>query len=269
MGRKNKQNITRVQHFIPRFILRRFTNKQGKTNFVDKRYGSKGKAPDGAMYKDFFYEHDDFNPNEIEDLLASRENIYAPIIEKILSYKTLTIDEHKILIEFRHTTYYRSNEFFGFHRFQKRRGENDWMERWDWKSINGLYSSDDWDKDIKKSQLRAIKSVISGDDAAYSVSLWTPICFLFTSKGKKFMVSDSGSLCRGDEMNGIVIIVLSPLHAIMFPRTIKAVELMEKLRVKNDQSTIIFEDISDKDVDIINKMVLEDSFEYYIDPNIN
>lgn len=262
-------NKKRIQHFIPRFILKKFL-ENGAFSFklFDKRYGKfSNKNPRGSMYKEYFYEHDDLGSNEIEDLLAGREGIYAPIIEKLINKVPITLEEHKTLLEFRHVTYYRSNEFIGFHNYQKRRGGNDWMQRLDWKSLNGIYNSDNYEKDIKKSQLRSIKAVIERKDPVYCMSSLTPICFLYTSKNKKFMVSDSGSLCWGDEFRGMVIIVLSPSHAVMFPRLKNAIKIMEKLKVNNQKSTVIYEDLSEEEVDDINTHVLRNSFEYYIDVN--
>ena len=82
------------------------------------------------------------------------------------------------------------------------------------------------------------------------------------------MVSDSGSLCNGNEFEGTVIIVLSPIHALMFPRITSAIKIMEKLGINNKESTIRYEDVDNELVDIVNNRVLERSFEYYIDPNI-
>ncbi len=261
------KELTKVQHFISRFILRNFLTA-GKFKFFDKRYKKfSDKNPKGSMYKEYFYEHDDFAPNEIEDLLATRENVYAPIIKKLLEGKALTLDEHMTLIEFRHVTYYRSSEFTGFHNYQKDRGEDSWMERWDWKSINGIFNSDDPEKDIKKSQLRAIKEVIEREDPIFKLSAYTPICFLFTTKGKKFMLGDNGSVGIGEEFTGMVVIVLSPTQAVAFPRINKAAEIMQKVGVKSNQSTIIYEDAPDEIVDIVNERVKRQSFEYYIDPN--
>jgi hypothetical protein len=258
----------RIQHFIPQFILRKFLNDKS-FKIINKKFNkSSNKGASNSMYKEYFYEHNDFSPNEIEDLLASREGFYASVIEKLINKTPLTLEEHKILLEFRHTTYYRSNEFIGFHNYKKRRGENDWMERWDWKSLNGIYNSKDFEKDIKKSQLRSIKSVIDRKDPVYYISSLTPICFLFTSENKKFMVSDSGSLCWGDEFDGMVIIVLSPIHAIMFPRIKNALSLMEKLGVNNEKSNVIYEKADDDLVDLVNDKVLKSSFEYYIDSNL-
>ena len=259
--------MKRVQHFIPRFILKRFLDK-GSLTFFNKGHGKYSKkSSKGSMYKEYFYEHDDFNPNEIENLLAERENFYAPVIEKILNHESLTLEEHKILLEFRHTTYYRSNEFVAFHGFKKGRAQNDWMERLDRRTINGIYESENLDKDIKKSQLDAIKSVIARKDSAYSISALTPICFVFTSKNRKFMVSDSGSLYWGSEFDGMVVIVVDPLHAIMFPRLKQALEIMKNRQYTNKESNVIYENAPDDIVDMINDRVLKGSFEYYIDPN--
>ncbi|MFA7310022.1 MAG: DUF4238 domain-containing protein, partial [Candidatus Paceibacterota bacterium] len=150
----NKKQITRVQHFVPRFILKRFVASD-RFNLFDKRYGKLyQKTPGRSMYKEYFYEHDNFNPNEVEDLIASRENLYAPIIEKLLAKEKLTLEEHKTLIEFRHITYYRSNEFIGFHTHRKDRGEGSTHQRLDWLRHNGIYSGGNREKDIKQSQLK-------------------------------------------------------------------------------------------------------------------
>ena len=81
------------------------------------------------------------------------------------------------------------------------------------------------------------------------------------------MVSDSGSLCWGNEFNGMVIIVLSPIHAIVFLKLEQSLELMKKMKFTNLKSNILYEDISEDIVDIINNRVVESSFEYYINPN--
>ena len=256
------------QHFIPQFILRKFLKSTSFKLFDKKINKVLDKGASNSMFKKYFYEHKNFHPNEIEDLLAIRENYYAEVVEKLINKKPLTLAEHEILLEFRHTTYYRSNEFIGFHNYEKRRGENDWMERWDWKSLNGIYNSKDFKNDIKKSQLRSIKSVIDRKDPVYYISSLTPICFLFTSINEKFMVSDSGSLCWGDEFDGMVIIVLSPIHAVMFPRLKKALALMEKLGINNKKSNVIYEIADEELIDLINKKVLKSSFEYYINPNL-
>ncbi|MBI4087848.1 DUF4238 domain-containing protein [Candidatus Kaiserbacteria bacterium] len=262
----NKQ-LTRVQHFIPRFILKRFLSS-GDINFFDKRYKKfLSKTPKGSMYKEYFYEHDDFSPNEIEDLLASRENIYSPIIDKVLAGEKLTFDDYKILIEFRHITYYRSNEFMGFHTYKKDRGEGSSHQRLEWLRINGIYESKDVEKDIKRSQLKAIQNVISGQDAAYQMSIRTPLCFVLTSADTKFAIGDNGSISMGEEFEGFTVITISPSHAIAFPRTATAIELMKGMGISGQESTVEYQEIDNELVGLINKRVRDHAFEYYVDPN--
>ncbi len=259
--------MKRVQHFIPRFILKKFISDKWKFKIFDKR-DNRYKSPSDTMYKEYFYEHDDFKPNEIEDLLATRENLYAQVIEKLINKIPLNLEEHKILLEFRHTTYYRSNEFVNFHTYKNGRGKADWEQRHDWRSIMGIFHSKDLENDIKKSRLKAIQAVIKRADPAYCVSLFTPVCFIFTSKGRKFIVSDSGSVCRGDEFDGMVIIVISPIHAIMFPKIKPALGVMTKKDVSKNESTVVYEDAAEDLVDLINEMAIKSSSEYYIDPNL-
>ncbi len=219
------------------------------------------------MYKEYFYEHDDFNPNEVEDLLASREGIYAPIIEKIISRQELTLKEHRTLIEFRHITYYRSNEFIGFHTYKKNRGERSSDQRLDWLRINGIFGSDITDKNIKRSQLKAIQSVISKKDSAYQISSVTPICLVAIAKDRKFVIGDNGSISMGDEFEGMTVIVISPTHALAFPRASTALELMKKIGVTSQTSTIVRLEIDNDLVDTLNERIVDNAFEYYIDPN--
>ncbi len=265
----SKIQLTRVQHFIPRFILKRFL-ASGEFDLFDKRQGKAlSKTPKKSMYKEYFYEHDDFNPNEIEDLLASRENVYAPIIDKIIAKEKLTLEEHQTLIEFRHVTYYRSNEFMGFHTHKKNRGEDSSPQRLDWLSINGIYSAENYENNIKKSQLRAIQNVINRTDSAYYMSSLTPICVVAVSNDRKFAIGDNGSISIGEQFDGATVIVVSPSHALIFPKARTALALMEELKITNQESTIEYREFGNDFVDFVNERVIDWAFEYYIDPNPN
>jgi hypothetical protein len=57
----------------------------------------------------------------------------------------------------------------------------------------------------------------------------------------------------------------------MFPKIINAVELMGKYKLKlnDDKHKIIYEDIDDEHVDIINNKIIDHTFEYYVDPNLS
>ncbi|MFA5876840.1 MAG: DUF4238 domain-containing protein [Candidatus Paceibacterota bacterium] len=262
-----KKKLKRVQHFVPRFILKKFLTSS-EFKLFDKRYKKfLSKTPGGSMYKEYFYEHDDFNVNEVEDLISSRENLYAPIIEKLISREKLTLAEHKTLIEFRHITYYRSNEFIGFHTYKKDRGEGSSHQRLDWLRINGIFSFKNHEKDIKKSQLKAIQNVINQQDSAYQLSSFTPICFVAISNDRKFAIGDNGSISMGDEFDGMAVIVISPSHLLAFPKTRTAVELMEKIGMTNQESKVVYLNIENDLVALINEKIIDRAFEYYIDPN--
>lgn len=265
--------MTSIQHYIPRFLLDKFIDPDKKNIKVfDKllnTYLSGPKYPKRTMMKLFFYEHDSFSENEIEELLQKRESLYAPLIEKLIGGEKLSMKEYALLIEFRHITYYRSNEFIAFHNFQKNRGKNSWIQRWDWRSINGVSNNK---FDAKKSQLDAIKRVIAGTEPIVGISLSTPICFVIKSAGNKFIIGDNGSVSIGGELDGEAIIVVSPEFAIKFPKLASALQLMREIKVKSNENTVIYENADNDEVKLINDAIKEHAFQYWVEypeKNIN
>lgn len=258
--------MTSIQHYIPRFLLDKFADPVKKNIKVfDKlhnSYLSGAKYPKKTMMKLLFYEHDSFSKNEIEELLQKRESLYAPLIEKLISGEKLSMNEYALLVEFRHITYYRSNEFIAFHNFQKNRGKNSWIQRWDWRSINGVSNSK---FDAKKSQLNAIKRVIAGTEPIVEISLSTPICFIFKSTENKFIIGDNGSVSAGGELNGVAIIVLSPECAIMFPKLANAAQLIKKYKVKANENKVIYENVGNDTVELVNDLTKEHAFQYWVE----
>lgn len=255
------------QHYIPRFILRRFLSPTDFDVYYKKQDKWVVRGASNSMGKDLFYEHGSSEPNEIEDLLATREGKFGLVINKILDGKTLSQNEFSLLIEFRHLAYYRSNEFRGFHTFKKSRGISSWEQRSDWRMLNGIYAFDnpnDFESAIKKSQLTAIKSVIDHSDVIFKLSMMAPVCFVFTSKSKKFMIGDSGSISFGGELDGITIIVISPSKALAFPKSLLAMEILANNGLNSGQGLLIHKDIGDDLVAIINSVVKDHSYEYYI-----
>lgn len=254
------------QHYISKFILKKFVNPKSKSFKVfDKKrslYLSGPKYPPKTMMKKFFYEHSSFSLNEIEDLLASRETVYAPIIDKLIKGKVITKGEFRSLLEFRHVTYYRSSEFIAFLTYQKQRGENSWLQRADWRMINGITSSED---DAKRSQLSAIKRTIAGTEPILELSVMTPVCFVLKTSNKRFVIGDNGSISLGAELDGLIVIVVSPWVALMFPRTLKATEMMKQHTVKLYDCLLLFEDIKDDVVDLINKRTKEQAYAYWVE----
>lgn len=258
--------MKRSQHYLPRFILKKFIDLKSKSfkvfDIKTNTYLSGPKYPPKTMTKALFYEHDSLKPNEIEDLLASRESIYAPIIDKILLRQSISKDEFAHLLEFRHVTYYRSNEFVAFHSFQTSRGENSWRQRWEWRSFNGSYETT---FDVKKSQVNAIKRTINGTEPILQLSLLTPVCIALQSSSKKFIIGDSGSLSMGDELKGVVIIVISPYVALLFPRPSAAVEMMKERHLKLSNPLLMYEDCDDELVETINKATRHQAFAHWVE----
>jgi hypothetical protein len=261
-----KQN----QHYIPKFLLKKFTDDKSKGFRVfDKTkesFLSGVKYPKKTMVEKLFYEHNSLKPNEVEDLLSKQETRYSVLINKIINGgDTLTRKDFRTLMEFRHVTHYRSSEFFAFHTHHKNRGDNSWLQRADWRSLNGIYNTDDYEGDMKKSQLNAIKRTIAGTETILKMSLLTPVCVVFELKDKRFVIGDSGSISMGGEFDGVVVIVISPQHALMFPRTLKALEVMKKFNIKNSDPLILYESAPDDVVDIINDRVKEQAYRYWVE----
>ncbi len=259
--------MTINQHYIPKFILNHFvdeTKKQYIKVFDKKKncYLSGNCTSKKSMVTKLFYEHQDYCPNEVEDLLWQRETIYSPIITKLIDGVNISKDEFKILLEFRHVTYYRSSEFMAFHSYQKNRGDDSWAQRQDWQNLNSISSSKD---DAKKSQLNAIKNVVAGTDIILELSSMTPICFVLHSSCMRFIVGDNGSLSIGDEFSGVVIIVVSPQYAIMFPKLQRGFEIMNKLGLSRSKHAILYEEVDDQLVELINSRTADAAYSYWVE----
>lgn len=257
------------QHYIPKFILRKFTNdKTHGFRVFDKeikRFLDGTQYPKKTMIQKLFYEHDKLRPNEVEDLLSKRETVYASLIQKFLDKETLNKQDVRVLMEFRHVTYYRSSEFIAFHNHKKDRGSNSWLQRADWRMINGIYDIKEYDSDIKLSQLNAIKRTIAGTEPILELSLMTPVCFVFESFDKNFIIGDSGSLSFGGEFDGIIIIVISPEYALMFPRMLKALEIMREFNKKIGDPLIIYETAPCDIVGMINERTKDQAYKYWVE----
>jgi hypothetical protein len=108
------------QHYIPKVILKKFLENKTYFNLYNKKYNKfEIKGVSNSMFNEYFYEHFEFPKNEVEDLLSEREKLYGELIEKIINKEKITLEDFNLLLEFRHVTYYRSNEFHGFHSYKK------------------------------------------------------------------------------------------------------------------------------------------------------
>ena len=258
---------TRKQHYIPQFILRSFLVGTS-LKLVSIRTGNRYyRGASNSMFSDWFYEHRSLPVNHIENTLASRETHYAEVINHLVSNHTMSMEEYRILIEFRHVHYYRSREFYAFFTFQMNRGANSWRQRADWRMINGVYTIQS-DEDVKLTQLRAIQSVIEHRDEAYQLNIMIPICFLLHTAGKKFILPDCGSISRTDdnELNGLTSIVIRPDYLLVFPRFGWATNLVEQIRPQS-YPHIICSEVDDDYVEQYNQQSIESSYEFYVQSN--
>ena len=85
-------SIPKDQHYIPRMLLKRFTDKEGNLYFYDKRHPDKGvrrRAPKNLFYERHLYtqvEEDGTQDASVEtEFLAVLESEASPVIEKIVS----------------------------------------------------------------------------------------------------------------------------------------------------------------------------------------
>lgn len=84
-------NIPKDQHYIPRMLLKRFTDKEGNLSFYDKRHPDKGvrkRTPKNLFYERHLYtqvEEDGTQDASVEtEFLAVLESKVAPIIAMIV-----------------------------------------------------------------------------------------------------------------------------------------------------------------------------------------
>ena len=90
-------SIPKDQHYIPRMLLKRFTDKEGNLYFYDKRHPDKGvrkRAPKNLFYERHLYTQvgrDGAQDVSAEtEFLAGLENRSEPIVEKIVSTASKT-----------------------------------------------------------------------------------------------------------------------------------------------------------------------------------
>lgn len=87
-------NITKKQHWIPKFIIKKWANNKGQYKFYDnqnKRFnvGNLEKSKNDIFFREYLYENSElFEINEIEKELSKIESIFAKILkEKIINNK--------------------------------------------------------------------------------------------------------------------------------------------------------------------------------------
>ena len=106
-------SIPKDQHYIPRMLLKRFTDKEGNLSFYDKKYPDKGvrkRAPKNLFYERHLYtqvEEDGTRDASVETEFLSRlENDASPVIEKIVAsarrgqFPNLSSVEKDIFVKF-------------------------------------------------------------------------------------------------------------------------------------------------------------------------
>lgn len=91
--------ITKKQHFVPRFYLKRFTNADNMFYAYDYKNGKILPKPvyyETQCYKDYFYGED----GKLEKQLSKKEAHWAATISNIISSDKVTPEQCKILKEF-------------------------------------------------------------------------------------------------------------------------------------------------------------------------
>ena len=116
-------SIPKDQHYIPRMLLKRFTDNGGNLYFYDKRHPDKGvrkRAPKNLFYERHFYTQvaeDGTQDAAVEtEFLARLENDASPVIEKIVSAArrgdtpNLSVAEKDVWVEFTYIQFKRVPE---------------------------------------------------------------------------------------------------------------------------------------------------------------
>ena len=136
-------SIPKDQHYIPRMLLKRFTDKEGNLHFYDKEKPDKGvrkRAPKNLFYERHLYtqvEEDGTRDASVETEFLSRlENDASPVIEKIVGAArrgnppNLSPDERDIWVTFSYVQFKRVPERLEKHKeetFQEIRREIDFI----------------------------------------------------------------------------------------------------------------------------------------------
>lgn len=89
LGRRMKSQITRRQHFVPRFYLAQWENANGKVIVHDLTDDSTDERnPKNILWEEYYYEEDSAAPdNRVEDILGKVETDAAVVFNKIRSFE--------------------------------------------------------------------------------------------------------------------------------------------------------------------------------------
>lgn len=89
---RRMENITKRQHYVPQFYLRKFVDENGELHCYNIKSNKWFRAhPKDICFKDFGYEtrstsinREILAPNEIEKMFRSLENEYSPVLTRII-----------------------------------------------------------------------------------------------------------------------------------------------------------------------------------------
>ncbi len=103
---KNQPQITKDQHYVPQFYLKKFINEVGKLEILDCEHRKivQSRTPKSVCYEEYFYsannELDEASQEiekEFERIETKISDAYGGIVERFINFKEITLDD-KILI---------------------------------------------------------------------------------------------------------------------------------------------------------------------------
>lgn len=107
MKEANRQQITRAQHFVPKFYLRGFADDDGKLFCFDKVAGRiYATSPQNACQERDFYELSPKGgvppvpPNTFEKALSAAESYWAPLHRELIQQAESGTISHNLLLEY-------------------------------------------------------------------------------------------------------------------------------------------------------------------------
>ena len=116
MAEKQKQ-ITKNQHYVPQFYLKKFINSNGKLEILDceRRKIASPLTPKRVCRGKFFYAVKDGVEDEISQLIESEfqktedslAKVYDEIIDRFVSFKEITLDDKMAISIFMSMQYFR------------------------------------------------------------------------------------------------------------------------------------------------------------------
>ena len=208
-------SIPKDQHYIPRMLLKRFTDKEGNLYFYDKRHPDKGvrkRAPKNLFYERHLYtqvEEDGTQDASVEtEFLAVLESEANPVFERIVSAArrgdtpNLSPDEKNIWVEFTYIQFKRVPERREKHKeeiFQEIRREIEFIgqfQRFTDHKLSILDDEETMERLWRNISIQTVQKPLSKEGAAIFIEKRIGVAVIRNPKPKRSFVIGSNPVVK-------------------------------------------------------------------------